>query len=280
MLQEEQAAPRRPDPEGLEPAHRAPGGADRPHLEGLEGLESAHRAPGGAGRSAHETMEPLGASCRCPYCRSLADRPLEGTPAPPARKAEDVDRLMTVWSYRYFNVQPHRPEATIELNSLHQVRFSSHGRSSDWHGHWSNGDGFMIVCFHYLGEEASSRRVLDLWSPAGTHILISKQNGPYPVVMVPVCARLLPLPLVAHAAAPGPPPMPMPPLTAHAAAPPPPPISMPMPSLTDATTMTRPPISMPTPSLTDATTMTRRPRRHGRNKCTACSSSCNSDVTT
>ena len=108
--------------------------------------------------------------------------------------------FMTVYSYRYFNLQPHRPEALIELSSMHKVRFTAYGRSTEWHGSWRlNADGGMHIRFHYMGEEAYAPRTLHMWTPPGLNTLISKQDAPYPVMMVPGQAQIVPQPPILHA---------------------------------------------------------------------------------
>ena len=108
--------------------------------------------------------------------------------------------VMTVYSYRYFNLQPHRPEALIELSSMYKVRFTAYGRTAEWHGTWRlTADGGMHIRFHYLGEEAYALRTLHMWTPPGLNFLISRQDTPYPVVMVPGQAVLMPQPPIAHA---------------------------------------------------------------------------------
>ena len=60
----------------------------------------------------------------------------------------------------------------------------------------------MHVRFHYLGEEAHSPRLLEMWMPEGMRVLISRQDGPYPVVMQPFQAYVMPQPPIAHADSP------------------------------------------------------------------------------
>ena len=92
---------------------------------------------------------------------------------------------MRIYGYRYFNLQPHRDEARIELSDRHRVRFITTTSDSEFHGSWRRDENhFLRLNFHYCGDDADIIRHLVMWNPANTEILISRQSRPYPVVML------------------------------------------------------------------------------------------------
>ena len=94
-------------------------------------------------------------------------------------------------AFRYFNIKPFRPEATLELwgrpgELTGQLRYLVGTWDSGLHGEWyfaRQNPRQLCLYFHYVGEDASIRRFARMVEPPESRILISEECV-YPVVML------------------------------------------------------------------------------------------------